>query len=177
MVDPTFHKKWLEEDIPHRVRASVARTPLLEELLGRRIPDRPLETRDETIARRCETDSIWEGRLAATRWLIDFVGVKVDTGGDPAERKKSPKHPHDVRIDDLPNGRIIDAASSEGAALAKVWQGCSQGSSHATHESGHPSVEVAELNRALRIIVAHLDKTVYRDKPRKILDLALQPSG
>jgi hypothetical protein len=42
-----------------------------------------------------------------------------------------------------------------------VWKGCSQASSHATHDSKHFLVDAKTLEEALRIIVSHLDKTVY----------------
>jgi len=59
-------------------------------------------TDEDKICRRCSTDSIWEGRLAATRWLIEFVGIRRDKNGNPAACTK--KRKDDVRMDDFDGG-------------------------------------------------------------------------
>jgi hypothetical protein len=68
---------------------------------------------------------------------------------------------HDVSITSLPGGREIDLDSDEAKILCRVWKACSQASSHATHDSRHFPVDANTLEEALRIIVSHLDKTVY----------------
>ena len=50
--------------------------------------DPQCRTEQDRIYWRCATDSIWEGRLAATRWLIEFVGIKQGRGGNPVLRKR-----------------------------------------------------------------------------------------
>src|SRR5258707_488184 len=69
--------EWIARHIPHRVRAAIARLPMEHSLLRVKacIDPECLTDRDH-IYWRCATDSIWEGRLAATRWLIEFVGIK-----------------------------------------------------------------------------------------------------
>jgi len=162
---------WLREHIPHRVRACLAITSRLGTLLGG-LPQWIVNSGAEKIARRCETDAIWEGRICSMRWLIEFVGLTEDKNGNPITRLK-PK-PSDFGIDDL-RGTTISPASPEASILAKVWKGGTQGSSHPTHQSGHPIVNESELDAALKVIMDHLDKTIYANAPTKIAVLALQP--
>lgn len=135
--------------------------------------DPELRTDVDKIYWRCATDSIWEGRLVATRWLIEFVGIKQDGKGNPAvcEKKKFGK---DVRIDDFDGGRLLGHSTHEGQLLANVWKGCSQASSHATNASGHPSIgDKKELPEALEIILDHLQNTIYQKAGKNIRDYVL----
>ena len=170
-ISPQDQEKWLQRDIPHRVRACLAFTKRLDDLIG--LPKWPANTRAEQIARRCATDAIWEGRLCAMRWLIEFVGLTEDKHHKPIVRNKTKAN--DFRIDDLPGGVLIRPSSREAQTLAPVWKGGTQGSSHPTHLSNHPPVNNHELAAALEIIVDHLDKTIYASAPQKVIDLALQP--
>lgn len=45
-----------------------------------------------------------QGRLAATRWLIEIVGIKQGKDGNPAHCKKDPKYADDVHIEDFDGG-------------------------------------------------------------------------
>ncbi len=151
--------KWLTKDIPHRVRAALARLDLLNQILGTSAPADPvLQTDDQVVRRRCETDAIWEGRLAATRWLIDFVGITKGGNGAPARPRP---RPGDVRIAELGGGEF-SLTSTDAQVLADVWKGCSQGASHPTEtRNAHPRVNEPELSRALAIIKSHLQTELY----------------
>lgn len=164
-MSPLECEKWLCEHIPHRLRAALAR-------LGRPVAlfdtadtaslDPSLQTPDDEIRWRCATDAIWEGRLAAMRWLIAFVGVK-----QPKMTKDGKRcHPDDLWIGDL-GGRPMDRHTDDAKYLDCVWKGCTQGGSHATHESRHPRVDEDELARALGIIVRHLDEQLYKGTIRQ----------
>jgi hypothetical protein len=92
MMDREEQNEWLVKHIPHRVRAATARLQMEKSPLQVQALIDP-EGRDEKdkIYWRCATDSIWEGRLAATRWLIEFVGIKrSEKNGQPSECRKNP---------------------------------------------------------------------------------------
>ena len=96
---------WLAEHIPHRVRAAIARLPMESSILRVTATiDPKCLTEQQKIYWRCAADSIWERRLAATRWLIEFVGIKQGKGGNPVRCEKDPKYPDDVHIDDFDGG-------------------------------------------------------------------------
>src|SRR5580700_1034291 len=173
-MDALEQKEWLETHIPHRVRAAIARLPMEDSILRVTAtidPQQPSEL--EKIYWRCATDSIWEGRLAATRWLIEFVGIKQDGKGNSAVcEKRFPAE--DVRIDDFDGGRLLSHSTQEGQLLANVWKGCSQASSHATNPNNHPSVsDKKELPEALKIILDHLENTIYQKAGKNIRDYVL----
>jgi len=161
--------EWVARHIPHRVRAAVARLPMQNSLLQVEASiDPECRTERDEIYWRCATDSIWEGRMAATRWLIEFVGIKRDENGGPTECKKK-KGSKDVRIDDLDGGKLFDPSNPDAQLLADVWKGCSQASSHATNEYNHPRVgDRKELPAALAIILNHLQDTIYEQAGKKV---------
>jgi hypothetical protein len=107
-----------------------------------------------------------EGRMAGTRWLIEFVGIAADFNGKPRPptRRKT-----DVSIKSIQGGEEIDLDSSDAATLAKVWQGCAQASSHPTQGSNHPPVNPAALDEAMRIIIRHLQRTIYAANNRDLV--------
>lgn len=177
-MDAPEQKEWLETHIPHRVRAAIARLPMENSILRVTAtidPQQPSEL--EKIYWRCATDSIWEGRLAATRWLIEFVGIKQDEAGNPTVCKKSKRFGgKDVRIDDFDGGKFISPSAPEAQLLASVWKGCSQASSHVTNEYSHPSVsDRKELPEALTPIVKHLQNTIYQKAGKNLRDYVLEP--
>ena len=167
--------EWITRHIAHRVRAAIARLPLENSLLRVKAsidPERRTD-RDE-VYWRCATDSIWEGRLAATRWLIEFVGIKRNDDGKATECKKK-RGSKDVRIDDLDGGKLFDLSSPHAQLLADVWKGCSQASSHATNEYNHPAVsDQKELPDALTMILNHLQDTIYNQAGKKVSDCVLK---
>jgi len=173
-MDPDEQTQWLTTHIPHRVRAATARLDMTRSLLGvRALIDPECRTVTDKVYWRCSTDSIWEGRLAATRWLIEFVGIKEGPEGNPAVAGKS-KHGKDVRIDDLEGGELFDHSTDQGRRLASLWKGCSQASGHATKAYDHPSVsDKKELPDGLAIILDHLQRTIYQKAGMNIRDHVL----
>lgn len=159
---------WLQNHIPYRVRAALARIPLQENLLK----DPQYCSSRQRIEKRCEGDAIWEGRLAATRWLIEFIGVSANKNGKP---KLPTRFSYDTRIDDL-GGKVFDLNCSDATVLANVWLGCSQGSSHATHSSGHPPVNEKEISAALKIVMKYLDQQLNFGAGQTIASVALHPN-
>jgi hypothetical protein len=175
MLSPSDQADWRRRHIPHRVRAAIARLDMHQSILRvNALVDPELPTADHRIYWRCSTDSIWEGRLATTRWLIEFVGIKRDENGKPTkcEKKRGSK---DVRIDDLDGGKPFDPSNPDAQLLADVWKGCSQASSHATHGSNHPTVNEPVLSKALGVIVQHLQDTLYLQAGENIRDYVLEP--
>jgi hypothetical protein len=173
-MDLHEQSEWMIRHIPHRVRAAIARLDLDNSLLGvKAFVDPVLRTDADHIYWRCSTDSIWEGRLAATRWLIEFVGIRQSRKGSPAVCKKS--FPEDVRIDDFEGGTLLSHLTPEGQFLAGVWKGCSQASSHATNAYSHPSVsDTKDLPEALKIILDHLQNTIYQTAGKDISRYVLE---
>jgi hypothetical protein len=93
-----------QRHIPHRVRAAIARLPMKNTMLRIEASIDPVRRTDrDEIYWRCATDAIWEGRLAATRWLIESVGIKRDEVGRPARYAKK-RGSKDIRIDDFDGG-------------------------------------------------------------------------
>jgi len=175
LTDPVEINDWLEKNIPHRIRACLAITTRLGDRLGG-LPEWPIKTDNERIARRCETDAIWEGRIAAMRWLIELVGLTRDRNGNPIAKPRNPNNSTDFFLDDLPGGTLIAQTSTEAPTLATVWKGSTQGSSHPTLNSGHPPVNEPELAAALDVIIKHLGATVYKALGKDVLTVALVPA-
>jgi hypothetical protein len=173
-MDQHEQSEWITKHIPHRVRAATARINMENSLLrvGAFI-DPALRTDEDKNYWRCALDSIWEGRLAATRWLIEFVGVQQDRNGNPVACPK--KRKDDVRIEDFAGGYLLDPSTVNGRYLADVWKGCTQASSHATNAYNHPSVDDRKvLPEALKIILNHLQNTIYDKVSINIRDCVLE---
>ena len=136
--------------------------------------DPALRNDEDKIYWRCSTDSIWEGRLAATRWLIEFVGIQQDNKGNPVLRKRMRKD--DVRIEDFDGGTLLGPSTPYGRRLADVWKGCTQASSDATSAYAHPPVNDRALREALTAILDHLQHTIYDQASKRIRDYVLEPA-
>jgi hypothetical protein len=176
-MDQHEQSEWMTKHIPHRVRAATARINMENSLLGvKAFIDPALRTDEDKIYWRCSTDSIWEGRLAATRWLIEFVGIKQDKEGKPVVcKKKQNEMGSDVRISDFDGGSLVEPLTSDGEYLANVWKGCTQASSHATNAYTHASVDdQTVLPEALKIILDHLQRTIYDKASKNIRDCVLE---
>lgn len=159
----TDQDHWLAKHIPHRLSACLAELPLQSELFKLEVADEALRLK---IRAACADRAVWEGRMVAMRWLIDFVGVAANREGTPRLPRRYSEA--DVSITDI-GGQKIELSSPEAATLAKVWQGCAQASSHPTQGSNHPPVDPMTLDHALRIIVTHLQRTIYSDSPGKLV--------
>lgn len=125
----------------------------------------------DSVALYCMGNAVWEGRLTATRWLIDFVGVSCDKNGQPS---RPVQKPHDWRIDKM-GGPLFPLTDVNSQKLADVWLGCTKATSHPTRGSGHPPVDPTELNAAIAIVIEYLDKNLYGPEGRSILTDALIP--
>jgi hypothetical protein len=167
LADEEKQRAWLNQHIPHRLRAGLAQTTALDEMLELQVSD-PIERLRK--AQFCLEMAAWEGRFAATRWLIEFVGVKLDKNGKPARVRdeKNRKREHDVDILDLPGGEYFPLGSDEAVLLAEVWKGCSQATSHATDGSEHPSISRDRIAKAVLAVVHHLEATVYKQAGRSV---------
>jgi len=169
LADPIDQSDWLNQHITHRIRAAVAGTPYLEQLL-QNASGTTEEKRQK--AEFCRDMAMWEGRHAAVRWLIEFVGVVADQSGKPIpskRRKKKGDFIHDVDISDLPGGNYFDLQDPKAAMLAEVWLGCSKATAHATFGSNHPSIARDRLVEATRIVAAHMEKTIYAKAGKSVV--------
>jgi hypothetical protein len=173
-MDRIEQNEWLTKHIPHRVRAAIARIDMGNSILSANtLIDPVLRNDEDRVYWRCSTDSIWEGRLTATRWLIEFVGIQQKGGSAIVYQKK--RGSKDVRITDFDGGRLLSPSVSDGPFLASVWKGCSQAASHATNEYTHPSVDDRiTLPKALGVLVDHLQNTIYSTAGKKIRDYVLE---
>jgi len=69
----------------------------------------------------------------------------------------------------------VDPSTPNGRCLADVWKGCTQASSHATNEYSHPSVDYKkELPEVLKIMLDHLQNTIYQKAGKNIRDYVLE---
>ena len=159
---------WLAQHIPFRLRTCLSGLSLQSELVATITNE---NVRD-SILYQCLSDTVWEGRMASIRWLIEFVGIRDFNGkpGHPKLRKT------DVSISFIQGGKPIDPSSRDGAFLASVWNGCSQASGRRTQDKNHPPVDPETLDKALRIIVRHLKHTIYSNDPDKLVALMLARS-
>ncbi|HWA10544.1 MAG TPA: hypothetical protein VG838_13955 [Opitutaceae bacterium] len=165
---------WFTEHIPHRVRAAIAGT----EMLARKLEDRfgkgnvrtagvevHVQLPADAVALYCVGNAIWEGRMTATRWLIDFVDVSCDKNGNPSRPNSKP---HDWRIAQM-GSASFPLTDPNARKLADVWLGCTKATSHPTRGSGHPPVDPNELNAAVAIVMDYLDLNLYRPAGRNLL--------
>jgi len=123
-----------------------------------------LPTRDFRVW--CVDRSVDEGRKAAVRWLIEFVGVIANGNGDPIAVKPH-KNGKSVTIEQV-GGRMFDTKSQGARKLAEIWQACTQASSHPTADTNHPPVAPHDLATALAIVIAHLENTLYKPDDRDL---------
>ncbi len=164
--DPQKQHEWLTQNIPHRLRASVAGTMLVSQLL-QTVESEEMRQKTEAF---WNDMAIWEGRHSAIRWLIESIGVTGNGDARPmssgrrraTENGTQPTQEFDVDICDLPGGRYFPLDGEEAQLLAQVWKGASQATAHATEGSNHPSLARDRLVRAVTIVARHLDETVYR---------------
>ena len=157
---------WLDQHVPHRVCAALALLPMKGKWAMPTSPTLPNRDFHVWCIGRC----VDEGRKAAMRWLIEFVGVRLDRNGKPAAVK-----PYDndktVTIAQL-GGSMFDTTRPDALKLAKVWQACSQASLHPTEDTG-VDVRPDDLAGALQIVIAHLEDALYKPLGRQLRDIVL----
>ena len=104
------------------------------------------------------------------RWLIEFVGIVKNQNG-AADRPKPHRNGKSVMIDGL-GGIPFDLNNKDDAKeLADIWQGCSQSSLHPTTDTNHPPVGEKDLSHALPILLGHLEKFLYQQHKRNLLEV------
>ncbi|HEY0863894.1 MAG TPA: hypothetical protein VGD97_07315 [Lacunisphaera sp.] len=154
--------EWLGQHIPHRVRACLAGSPDLWRLLNQQAANPEEGSKKYEF---CRDMAMYEGRHAAVRWLIEFVGVSSWPDGRPREsaarRNKGQGKQFDVDIMHLPGGRYFDLAHKDAKLLAEVWLASTQATSHPTFESKHPSLAGGRIVTAAKVVMDHMARTVY----------------
>lgn len=108
----------------------------------------------------CLFHAAWEGRHAAARWLIEFVGVTGLKNGRAVGPGVAGGGQNDFNIVDL-GGVGIDLESGDALKLAKLRKDINKTTSHPTNESGHGHISETRLNEAAQIIGDHLRRTLY----------------
>ncbi len=169
---------WLWQHIPFRVTAAIAGTTIETEWASSEGPiTLPLGVRFV-----CFNDAVYQGRISAARWLIEFVGLqevaKKGIGPTPSESRAAKAHERggpttEFGIGMLPGGTFLRPDHPDAAFLARTWKGCAQAISHPTRDTDHPRVDPETLTRALRVILPHLDRTIYahaRLSLRQVID-------
>jgi hypothetical protein len=156
------------------VRAAIARLDMRDSLLRVCTLVNPRDlTREERVYWRCVTDSIWEGRLVTTRWLIEFIGICQWKGKPARPRRKESGPDISIAAFDGGDGNLFDLTHSDAIKLADFWGGCSQASSHPTHNSQHSPTNEAHLVPVLVIVVKHLQNTIYQHGGENLRDYVL----
>lgn len=182
LLPDEVQRRWLETEIPHRVRVLYASTAELNQMFKERFGRCPSDAfpafEDELawIKRRCETDAIWEGRLCALRYLIEFVGIKWSNRSSKPVRAET-QNEDDCRIDQIAHGQLVPIDSPDARLLAETWRGCTKASSHPTAADDFNVGKDQERMKAVAIIVAHLGKTIYQGRSTWIRDLVLTMRG
>ena len=114
----------------------------------------------------CIGRSVDEGRKAAMRWLIEFVGVTLDSNGHAAPPKPH-KNGKSITIRQV-GGSMFDTKSQDAHTLAKIWQACSQASLHPTMDTKHDPLGPDALAGALKSVIAHLETALYKPRGRDL---------
>ena len=160
-------EKWLTEHIPYRVVAAISMSQIEQEW-----EPGPLVLLPSGLKSIGFNYAALQGRQAAIRWLIEFIGVKKSRAGNHPEQSDAvtSRDRTDCGIQLLPGGipHPVDGAHEDAIFLANVWQGCSQAILHPTKNTNHFDVEHPNLNRAAAIIVRYLQTTVYGHAGRQL---------
>jgi|ERR1035441_2277899 hypothetical protein len=159
---------WLSQHVPHRICAALA---LLKMRGMWAMPKSPILPHGDFHV-WCIGRSIDEGRKAAMRWLIEFVGITLKIEKNGSEKVVPPK-PHmngkSVTIREV-GGSMFDTNGKDALKLAKIWQACSQASLHPTMDTNHHSLGPDDLADALQIVITHLETALYKPNGRDLLE-------
>ncbi len=115
----------------------------------------------------CICRSVDEGRKAAIRWLIEFIGITWDSKKKKAIVIEPHSNGKSVTIRQV-GGTMFDPNHPEAFKLAKIWEACSQSSLHPTTDTGHCAVGEDEIATALEIVVRHLEISLYKPIGREL---------
>jgi hypothetical protein len=166
---------WLGQHIPNRVSAAWV---WLRELHGEW--EWKGQERDD-FDKNADPNHVWcigrsvdHGRKTAMRWLIEFVGISLNSDEKPVRPTRRDK---EVSIQsfvadrsDLQIPLDRDNPSSKAWILARVWKGCTQSSLHSTFKTSHPREDPQALAEAFTIIVEHLQAKLYDSRGGKRLN-------
>jgi hypothetical protein len=150
---------WLDQHIRSRIYATLARPAWFRKWAE---TTQPAELQQDL---HFILQASWEGRHAALRWLIEFVGIKLDGKTGKAARPKPQQH--DFRITDL-GGDFVPLSSKEAVELAKLWSDLTKVTSHATHASGHGAINEERLGLAIRFLIKFINDKVYVPRGRNL---------
>lgn len=172
-LDPAVQRELLLRDIPHRICASLTWLKTME---GDWVmpPDPDWKNKDtDKFHIYCVGRSVDEGRKAAMRWLIEFVGVAMNNKTrKPKKPEPLPGHEEEqVLIERLDCDKLFDVNHSDAVILANVWKGCTQASMHATTNTNHPLVDPEDLAEALNIVIKYLEENLYTPNGFTLLDV------
>lgn len=155
-ITAEMKRYWRHQHIQTRMFALQANLQMLREKQQQLAADRQFEL----YQLECLFHAGWEGRHAAARWLIEFVGVTGLRNGKAVGGDQSGAAEHDFRVSDL-GGQCIDLNSDGATKLARLRKDINKATSHPTHASGHDPISEARLNEAALIIKEHLQATLY----------------
>lgn len=147
---------WRNQHIQTRMLALQANLNVIREMQCQLAADQLVEL----IQLECVFHAAWEGRHAAARWLIEFVGVKGLKNGKAIGVSVTAGQENDFVITDV-GGVGIDLNSADAVTLAQLRRDINKATSHPTYDSGHEHISEARLHDAATIIKAHLQKTLY----------------
>lgn len=158
--------RWLTEHIPYRIRAGVCASRLM---IRYGLESLDLQT---TASGLCYHHAIHQGRMAAIRWLIEFIGIKG---------KRERGQLRAVASDAARNMRLDFGIGKLGAPyfptehhsaikLAEVWESCARAVGHPTEGTVH-DVEDETLASAMELILDHLERTIYAPPKRSMKDV------
>jgi hypothetical protein len=150
-------KEWRDQHIRSRVWAMFADIELLRGR-ERQLPKDTLQK--ERFLHECWIQASWEGRHAATRWLIEFVGVVGLRSGKAIIASEAQRKEHDFWITDL-GGKFLDQDSDVANQLAKLRHDINKATGHPTGGSAHDQIAVQRIHRAAITIVEHIQEHVY----------------
>jgi len=160
-LDDTEKEAWLMQHVPHRVCAALAWLPMTEWGVSR---PTDLPTRDFRVW--CVDRSVEEGRKAAMRWLIEFIGITPGKNDEPI-----PTEPHtngkSVTIAQV-GGSMFDTKREEARKLAKISRACAQASMHPTAATNHHPLKEHDVVDALCIVIDHLETALYGPRGRDL---------
>jgi len=106
------------------------------------------------------------------RWLIFFVGIMEKEG--KAIETVYTRNATDVWIGRFDGGALLSPHSGNAATLAQVYKGCTQATGHPTEGTNHPDVGEQRLSAALKIVLDHLQRTIYDSQGRSLTHYTLR---
>jgi hypothetical protein len=181
-LDAVQQASFLDEHIPNRVCAAWVGLPGIKGEWECK-QQRPLGREDFTV--NVDPNEVWcicraveHGQKVAMRWLIEFVGIRLDRddkNGRPAHPRR---HAKDVSIQSfVADGSDLEVTldtadqSSKAWILGRVWQGCSQSCVHSTYRTDHYRADPPELAEAFSIIVEHLQTKLYGPRGKRLIEI------